>query len=229
MTDAGGCCGGRPPTSASAAASAATWRWLAAERGQLVRRLRRAVAVVGRRPRRLLAVGLGPLRPRVPHAASTAALADADDAGRPLVPRRRAQLRRPTPCGRDAATARPWSGCRRPASRVELTVAELRDQVAPVPGRAGRASASAGATGWRPTCPNIPETVVAFLATASLGAIWSSCAPEFGTRSVVDRLAPDRARGAAGGRRLPLRRQGDRPHGRGGRDPRPRCRRCGRR
>ena len=36
--------------------------------------------------------------------------------------------------------------------------------------------------------PNIPEAVVALLATASLGAIWSSCAPEFGTRSVVDRL-----------------------------------------
>jgi acetoacetyl-CoA synthetase len=36
--------------------------------------------------------------------------------------------------------------------------------------------------------PNIAETVVAFLATASLGAIWSSCAPEFGTRSVVDRF-----------------------------------------
>lgn len=37
--------------------------------------------------------------------------------------------------------------------------------------------------------PNIPETIVAFLATASLGAVWSSCAPEFGTRSVVDRFA----------------------------------------
>ena len=36
--------------------------------------------------------------------------------------------------------------------------------------------------------PNIPETLVAFLATASLGAIWSSCPPEFGTRSVVDRF-----------------------------------------
>ena len=36
--------------------------------------------------------------------------------------------------------------------------------------------------------PNIPETVVAFLATASLGAVWSSCAPEFGTRAVLDRL-----------------------------------------
>jgi acetoacetyl-CoA synthetase len=36
--------------------------------------------------------------------------------------------------------------------------------------------------------PNIPETLVAFLATASLGAVWASCAPEFGTRSVLDRL-----------------------------------------
>ena len=36
--------------------------------------------------------------------------------------------------------------------------------------------------------PNIPETLVAFLATASLGAVWASCAPEFGARSVVDRF-----------------------------------------
>lgn len=36
--------------------------------------------------------------------------------------------------------------------------------------------------------PNVPEAVVAFLATAALGAVWSSCAPEFGTRSVVDRF-----------------------------------------
>src|SRR5947209_1888451 len=37
--------------------------------------------------------------------------------------------------------------------------------------------------------PNIPETVAAFLACASLGAVWSSAAPEFGVRSVVDRFA----------------------------------------
>ncbi|HEV2785222.1 MAG TPA: acetoacetate--CoA ligase, partial [Solirubrobacteraceae bacterium] len=37
--------------------------------------------------------------------------------------------------------------------------------------------------------PNIPETIVAFLATASLGAVWSSAAPEFGQRSVIDRFA----------------------------------------
>src|SRR5271165_6646994 len=36
--------------------------------------------------------------------------------------------------------------------------------------------------------PNIPETLSAFLACASIGAIWSSAAPEFGSRSVIDRF-----------------------------------------
>ncbi|MBE3560880.1 MAG: acetoacetate--CoA ligase [Ktedonobacteraceae bacterium] len=36
--------------------------------------------------------------------------------------------------------------------------------------------------------PNIPETVIAFLASASIGAVWSSCSPDFGTRSVIDRF-----------------------------------------
>ncbi|MCP2335265.1 acetoacetate--CoA ligase [Actinomadura rupiterrae] len=37
--------------------------------------------------------------------------------------------------------------------------------------------------------PNIPEALVCFLATASLGAIWSSCSPDFGASSVIDRFA----------------------------------------
>ena len=37
--------------------------------------------------------------------------------------------------------------------------------------------------------PNLPETLVAFLATASIGAIWSTCSPDFGAGSVVDRFA----------------------------------------
>ncbi len=37
--------------------------------------------------------------------------------------------------------------------------------------------------------PNIPQAVVAFLATASLGAVWTVCAPDFGVQSVLDRLA----------------------------------------
>jgi acetoacetyl-CoA synthetase len=36
--------------------------------------------------------------------------------------------------------------------------------------------------------PNIPETIIAFLACASMGAIWSSCSPDFGTSSVIDRF-----------------------------------------
>jgi acetoacetyl-CoA synthetase len=36
--------------------------------------------------------------------------------------------------------------------------------------------------------PNIPEAMIAALATASLGAIWSSCPPDFGSRSVLDRF-----------------------------------------
>ena len=48
--------------------------------------------------------------------------------------------------------------------------------------------ACAEATASPPTCPNGLEALVAFLATASLGAIWASCPPEFGVRSVTDRF-----------------------------------------
>jgi acetoacetyl-CoA synthetase len=37
--------------------------------------------------------------------------------------------------------------------------------------------------------PNIPEAIVAFLATAGIGAVWSSCSPDFGPASVIDRFA----------------------------------------
>jgi acetoacetyl-CoA synthetase len=71
--------------------------------------------------------------------------------------------------------------------RVELTWGELRDQVARA--RAGLQRLGVG-RGDRVVAylPNIPETLVAFFATASLGAVWASCAPEFGARSVVDRF-----------------------------------------
>jgi acetoacetyl-CoA synthetase len=69
-----------------------------------------------------------------------------------------------------------------------LSWGELRTQVAAV-------AAGLRALGVQPgdrVCaylPNIPEAIVAFLATASLGATWSSCSPDFGARSVVDRFA----------------------------------------
>ena len=42
--------------------------------------------------------------------------------------------------------------------------------------------------------PNGPEAVIAFLATASLGAVWSSCSPEFGAPAIVDRFSQIRPR-----------------------------------
>ena len=37
--------------------------------------------------------------------------------------------------------------------------------------------------------PNIPETVIAYISTAVLGAIWSSCSPDFGKAGVIDRIS----------------------------------------
>jgi acetoacetyl-CoA synthetase len=70
----------------------------------------------------------------------------------------------------------------------ELTWGELSAQVAAV---AGGLRALGVGRGDRVVAymPNIPETLVAFLASASLGAIFSSAAPEFGARSVIDRFA----------------------------------------
>src|SRR5260370_1143908 len=69
----------------------------------------------------------------------------------------------------------------------ELTFRGLREQVARA--RAGLQRLGVG-PGDRVVAylPNMPETLVAFAATASLGAIWASCAPELGARSVIDRL-----------------------------------------
>jgi acetoacetyl-CoA synthetase len=70
---------------------------------------------------------------------------------------------------------------------VELTFGDLREQVA-------RARAGLLRLGVEPGdrvvayLPNIPETLVAFLAAASIGAVWATCPPEFGVRSVLDRL-----------------------------------------
>ena len=62
-------------------------------------------------------------------------------------------------------------------ARVAATAAGLRDLGV---GRGDRVVAY---------LPNGPEALVAFLATASIGAVWSSCSPDFGASSVVDRFA----------------------------------------
>ena len=73
--------------------------------------------------------------------------------------------------------------------RVERTLsfAEVYDQVS----RLAQALRAAGvAQGDRVAgyLPNMPEAVTAMLATTSVGAIWSSCSPDFGARGVVDRF-----------------------------------------
>lgn len=68
-----------------------------------------------------------------------------------------------------------------------ITWAELADEVA-------KAQAGLSHLGVRrgdrvaAYLPNIPEALVLFLATASLGAVWSSCSPDFGSSSVIDRF-----------------------------------------
>jgi acetoacetyl-CoA synthetase len=70
----------------------------------------------------------------------------------------------------------------------ELTGVELRDQVARAAAGLRRLGVERGDRVVA-YAPNIPETLVAFLAAASVGAIFSSCPPEFGTRAVLDRFA----------------------------------------
>jgi acetoacetyl-CoA synthetase len=71
---------------------------------------------------------------------------------------------------------------------AELTWGDLEVQVARI---AGGLRALGVQKGDRVAAymPNIPEAVAAFLATASIGAVWSSCSPDFGARSVIDRFA----------------------------------------
>ncbi len=71
--------------------------------------------------------------------------------------------------------------------RSALTYQQLRDTV-------GRVAQSLRELGVGPGdrvagyLPNIPEAVIAMLATVSLGAVWSSCSPDFGAQGVLDRF-----------------------------------------
>jgi acetoacetyl-CoA synthetase len=78
--------------------------------------------------------------------------------------------------------------CREDGLERVLTHAELRDQAGRA--RAGLIAAGVG-KGDRVAAlaPNCPETLVMFLAAASLGAVWSSCSPDFGPRAARDRFA----------------------------------------
>lgn len=84
--------------------------------------------------------------------------------------------------------------------RPALLFASERSPLREVSGAELEAAVAAAAAGLRrlgvrrgdrvaAVVPNIPEAVIGLLASASLGAIWSSCSPDFGTRALVDRFA----------------------------------------
>jgi acetoacetyl-CoA synthetase len=84
--------------------------------------------------------------------------------------------------------------------RPALLFASERESLSEISGAAFEAAVASAAAGLRrlgvgrgdrvaAVVPNIPEAVIAMVACASLGAIWSSCSPDFGTRSLIDRFA----------------------------------------
>jgi acetoacetyl-CoA synthetase len=72
-------------------------------------------------------------------------------------------------------------------ARRELSYAQLHDQVAALASSLRKQGVVAGdrVAGF---LPNVAEAVIAMLATTSLGAVWSSCSPDFGIDGVVDRF-----------------------------------------
>ncbi|HEX5340247.1 MAG TPA: acetoacetate--CoA ligase, partial [Gammaproteobacteria bacterium] len=77
--------------------------------------------------------------------------------------------------------------CEQDGKRITLTYKELYAQVARL---AGALRQSGVQTGDRVAgfMPNRPETIIAMLAATSIGAIWSSCSPDFGINGVLDRF-----------------------------------------
>jgi acetoacetyl-CoA synthetase len=71
--------------------------------------------------------------------------------------------------------------------REQLSYAQLHDQVARLAGALRQAGVGAGdrVAGFM---PNRPEAIIAMLATTSVGAVWSSCSPDFGSNGVLDRF-----------------------------------------
>jgi acetoacetyl-CoA synthetase len=72
-------------------------------------------------------------------------------------------------------------------ARAELTYAQLYAEVASMAASLRTAGVIAGdrVAGFM---PNLPETIIAMLAATSIGAIWSSCSPDFGVQGVLDRF-----------------------------------------
>jgi acetoacetyl-CoA synthetase len=87
---------------------------------------------------------------------------------------------------RDDSTAIVFRGEAMEAS-VSVSYGELYDHVARLAKSLRQAGVSVGdrVVGYM---PNVPETIIAMLAATSIGAVWSSCSPDFGVKGVLDRF-----------------------------------------
>ena len=173
------------------------------------RRVPRALGLVGRRSRRLLAARCGSSSTSAPSRPYERVLGRRELTGAEWFPGARLSFAEHIFRGKpEDSVAIVHASELRPLA--ELTWGELRTATR-------RVAAGLRALGVGPGdrvagyLPNIVEAVVAFLACASIGATWSSCSPDFGARSVDRPARPDRAEGAARRRRLPLRRARLRP------------------
>ena len=149
-------------------------------------RLCRPAPLVGRATRRLLEPVLGFLRHRRREGRSRAGRRRQHAGGACLLPRRASSISPRTCCAeRRRRRARLP---RRGQGRARAVLG--RASRAGVAAAAGVARRSASEPGDRVAAmlPNMPEAIAAMLAAASLGAIWSSCSPDFGERGVLDRF-----------------------------------------
>lgn len=78
-------------------------------------------------------------------------------------------------------------GCLETGARRELSYAELHAEVAALAAALRRVGVQPGDR-VAAMLPNVPEAIIGMLATASIGAVWSSCSPDFGASGVLDRF-----------------------------------------
>ena len=203
-------------------------QWAGRARRPHVRRLRRAVALVGRRPGRVLGRVRRVVRAALADASPTAALGSRDMPGAQWFPGGTLNYAehalyppagvdqddvavRVRPRGRAAPRRSPGASCARRSRRC---------------GPRSSSTASASATGWPGSCPTRPRRSSRCSPPRRSARSWSSCSPDFGARGDRRPVHPDRAGRPVRRRRLPLRRQGVRhPRDRRG-AARASCRRC---
>ena len=182
-----------------------------------IRPVPRPVAVVGRSPRGVLGRGLGLLRHRGGRQPRGGARSNPPPpcpapAGFPAP----GSTTPSTPCAAGPATTTPWPSppSARTATTSQTTWAQLRAEVAALAQWLRGAGVQRGdrVVGY---LPDTTPTLVAFLAAASVGAIWSACAPGLRRRRRRRPVRPARAGGPVRRRRLPVERPGARPPRRG--------------